>query len=223
MPTVSCPTCGKRYEVSDDQVGSSVHCSDCARAFVAEKPAAAAPSRRTDMAFNDRYDDERAPLRRQRYEPHRGGLIMAMGIVSILVGGIGLVTGILAWVWGNEDLKKIDAGVMDPEGRSNTQLGKVLGMVGTLIHSIGLVIGVCFFLGWIVFGIAMIGAISAIPTGPMPATKKSSVPVMPDKTRPSKNKTKPTKKKTSMFDQRKPGLRFALACSNGDVRLERET
>ena len=40
---------------------------------------------------------------------------------------------------GNSDLKKMDAGVMDPEGRSNTQIGKILGIVGTVLLGISLV------------------------------------------------------------------------------------
>jgi len=207
MPIVSCPTCGKRYEVADNQLGSSVHCADCARAFVAEKPAASVPPPRSDLVSDERYDDERRPRRRERYEPHRGGLVMAMGIVSILVGGIGLVTGILAWIWGNEDLKKMDAGIMDPEGRSNTQLGKVLGMVGTILHVGGLAVGLCvFFVLPVLFGIAMFGAVSSMPPPPMPATSKSSTspPIPMPPTAPKgpvgpRGTPKSTKKKTSMF------------------------
>lgn len=202
MPTVSCPTCGQRHEVADTQLGVSIQCSDCARAFVAEKPAAArSPS--ADLAFADRPAGEGKSRRRSEWvEAHRGGMIMAMGIVSILIGGIGLVTGILAWVWGNEDLKKMDAGIMDPEGRSNTQLGKVLGMVGTILHAFGLIIGllsVCLFV--LIPLVFVASAVSVMPTNmtAVPQSGKAPQKSAPSQSTPSK---KEKKKTTYLIPQR---------------------
>jgi|GEM_PF-1615248 hypothetical protein len=143
MPSVTCPTCGNKLQVTAEELGGSIHCQDCARSFRAEDTGGAPPKpARTDLVREESFERER-PSRRH-YEPHRGGMIVAFGVVGILVGGVGFVTGILAWIWGNEDLKKMDAGVMDPAGRSNTQLGKVLGMIGTILHAISLVIGLLF-------------------------------------------------------------------------------
>jgi hypothetical protein len=43
---------------------------------------------------------------------------------------------------GNTDLKEIAAGTMDPEGKSLTQIGKILGMIAVIILAICLVGGI---------------------------------------------------------------------------------
>lgn len=43
---------------------------------------------------------------------------------------------------GNGDLKEIDAGNMDPEGRQLTQIGKILGIVAVALMAVGLVVGI---------------------------------------------------------------------------------
>jgi hypothetical protein len=70
--------------------------------------------------------------------PHRGGLILALGILSFVIAGI--LTGIPAWVMGSGDLKKMDAGIMDPQGRGLTQAGRILGMVCTIFTAVILAI-----------------------------------------------------------------------------------
>tara|TARA_X000001036_G_scaffold95981_2_gene88703 strand:+ start:4480 stop:4740 length:261 start_codon:yes stop_codon:yes gene_type:complete len=74
----------------------------------------------------------------------------------ILVFGIlGLITcfplGIAAWVMGNGDLKKMDAGVMDPDGRGSTQAGKIIGMISVLLAILGIAI-------WLLVGFLFAGA-----------------------------------------------------------------
>ena len=39
----------------------------------------------------------------------------------------------MAWILGRADLKAIDAGRMDPEGRGMTMAGMVLGIIGTVL------------------------------------------------------------------------------------------
>ena len=62
---------------------------------------------------------------------HRGGVILALGIIGLMTGCF--ILGIIAWVMGRKDLPEIDAGRMDPTGRSMTQAGMILGMVGTIL------------------------------------------------------------------------------------------
>jgi len=75
-------------------------------------------------------------------KPHRGTLILVLGILSLVVCG---PLGIAAWVMGSGDLKQMDAGTMDPGGRGNTQAGKICGIIGTILMIIGLCIGILFF------------------------------------------------------------------------------
>jgi hypothetical protein len=72
-------------------------------------------------------------------KPHRGTLILILGIASLVCCGL---AGIAAWIMGNADLKEMDAGTMDPSGRGNTNAGRICGMIGTSLMVIGLVIGV---------------------------------------------------------------------------------
>jgi uncharacterized membrane protein YphA (DoxX/SURF4 family) len=79
-------------------------------------------------------------------KPHRGTLILVFGILSLVVCG---PLGIAAWVMGSGDLKEMDAGTMDPSGRSITQAGKICGIIGTILTIIGLlVLGIAFMLGF---------------------------------------------------------------------------
>ena len=75
--------------------------------------------------------------RRARMKPHRGSTILTLGIVGVLCC---FITGIIAWVMASEDLKMMDAGVMDPSGRGSTQAGKILGIISVVLAGIGLLV-----------------------------------------------------------------------------------
>ena len=72
------------------------------------------------------------PMHQNFQKPHRGVLILVLGIVSIVMG-CGFLTGIPAWVMGNNDLKEMDQGIMDPSGRGMTQGGRIIGMIVTIL------------------------------------------------------------------------------------------
>ncbi len=79
-----------------------------------------------------------APAAQMYLRPHRGGAVLALGIVGIVLCGI---CGIIAWVMGSNDLKEIRAGRMDRAGEGITQAGKICGIIGTIIG--------CLQLAWI--------------------------------------------------------------------------
>ena len=79
----------------------------------------------------------------QSVAPHRGVLILVLGILGIVCC---FICGIIAWVMGNNDLREIDAGRMDPSGRGLTQAGKICGMVGVILTIVAIVIQVIFML-----------------------------------------------------------------------------
>lgn len=70
-------------------------------------------------------------------KPHRGGLILAFGILGWTVC---LIFGILAAVMGNEDLKEMEAGRMDPSGHGMTQAGKIIGLIQCVLAGIGILL-----------------------------------------------------------------------------------
>ena len=85
-------------------------------------------------------------------EPHRGAAVLVLGLVGFLVTlgcGVGFILGIVAWVMGSVDLRKMDAGRMDPSGRGLTQAGRILGIVQMVLA----VLGVLFFAGLMAFAI----------------------------------------------------------------------
>lgn len=63
--------------------------------------------------------------------PHRGVLILILGIFGWSFSCP--ILGVIAWVMGNSDLREMDCGRMDRNGRGLTQAGRVLGMVQTLL------------------------------------------------------------------------------------------
>jgi hypothetical protein len=91
-------------------------------------------------------------------EPHRGTLILVFGILGLLMCPI---FGIAAWVMGRADMAKMDAGQMDPEGRSNTQAGVICGMIASVILVLQLGAVCCYFS----FLISMLAAVGGANHG----------------------------------------------------------
>jgi predicted ferric reductase len=73
--------------------------------------------------------------------PHRGGIILALGILGIVCC---FILGIIAWVMGNNDLKEMAAGRMDPSGEGLTQAGKICGMVSVILQIVVILIWILF-------------------------------------------------------------------------------
>lgn len=120
-------------------------------------------SRRMDEGFpEDEGDEERQrdrPSRRRRgggdyAEAHRGGLILTLGIISAALSAIGVLLaccwiggifapigiglGIPAWIMGQKDRGKMQAGIMDPSGRGATTGGWVCGIIGVILGIVAL-------------------------------------------------------------------------------------
>jgi small-conductance mechanosensitive channel len=79
-------------------------------------------------------------------QPHRGVLILVLGILGLLLCQL---LGPVAWVLGKGDLRAMDAGQMDPEGRGLTQAGYILGIVATAF----MVLSLFAFLAIFVLGV----------------------------------------------------------------------
>ena len=70
-------------------------------------------------------------------QPHRGTTILLLGILGCC--GCCALTGLPAWVMANEDLRLMETGRMDAEGRGLTQAGKVCGIIGTALTAVAMV------------------------------------------------------------------------------------
>jgi hypothetical protein len=68
---------------------------------------------------------------------------MVLGVLSLIMCA---PLGVAAWVMGNTDLKAMDSGTMDSSGRSITNAGRVLGIIGTLLLVVGGLTGLALIL-----------------------------------------------------------------------------
>lgn len=85
-------------------------------------------------------------------KPHRGTLILVLGILSLVMCGI--FTGIPAWLMGNGDLKEMEAGTMDRSGEQLTKIGKILGMISVGLTAVSCLIGIIMSVMGVGLGIA---------------------------------------------------------------------
>jgi len=94
---------------------------------------------------------------------HRGGLVLGLGIgalacsvaafvpfcccapLSLLLAGVGAVMGGIAGFLGLVDIKAIDAGTMDMEGRGMTMAGLIMGWIGCVLSVILIILLVVIF------------------------------------------------------------------------------
>jgi hypothetical protein len=101
----------------------------------------------------------RDPQFRQNLRPHRGDMIMILGILSFFIAGI--VLGPMAWIMGNNDLREMALGRMDRSGESNTNVGRICGMISTILHCVGLLCCCGYFAFVMLLGVG--GAVSSQP------------------------------------------------------------
>jgi len=76
--------------------------------------------------------------------PHRGGLVLALGILGWCL--VCPVFSVAAWVIGSSDLREMRCGRMDPGGSGTTQAGRVLGIIYSLLWLVVLVILMLVFM-----------------------------------------------------------------------------
>jgi hypothetical protein len=181
---VVCPTCSRKLRLPDDLLGQEVRCPGCKKIFATE----ARPAKRSRRDDDEDEDEDREdrdepdktdrPSRRGRslrknQLPHRGGLLLTLGIGSIVAGvlsvpaefGLGLCTlccplgvfamaaagvimviglgcGIPAVFMAQSDLRMMDEGTRDPEGRGLTRGGWICAMIGIVLNVISIVVSV---------------------------------------------------------------------------------
>ena len=84
-------------------------------------------------------------------KPHRGGAILALGIIGIVLC---FITGIVAWVMGSNDLKEMDAGTRDRTGYSLTKAGMICGIIGVVLSVLSIF--------WVIFVVGLSGFLGAV-------------------------------------------------------------
>jgi hypothetical protein len=147
----------------EEFIDQEVRCPSCQQTFTAARPESAVqrreegprrplpleedrPSRDWDDDEDDRLARRRRAYQQARYdrtrvEPHRGGTVLAMGIISLCLfcaQAIGIALGIAAAIMAHNDLAKMRDGRMDPTGESQTRTGQVCGILGVVVTALAL-------------------------------------------------------------------------------------
>ena len=90
--------------------------------------------------------------------PHRGGMVLTLGILSIVVSGcLPIVPRVLGWLamqYGKQDIEMMDRGAMDPSGRSLATAGRICGIVGLVLGCINTVLLVFWLVFFVLMGVA---------------------------------------------------------------------
>jgi hypothetical protein len=116
-----------------------------------------------DDRFTERPGDGRRWDRRFVLPPerarHRGGVLLALGILSIVFGVpslylfvpslVGLPLALVAYLIADHDLSRMWAGRMDPGGRASASAAQWCALTGFLLSALGLTLG-CIALGVVI-------------------------------------------------------------------------
>jgi hypothetical protein len=169
---ITCPHCRRQLNLPDELFGQDVQCPMCDRTFtpggeeprrpaprpVAEqddpdypddrprrRPAPRRPARRRrDYDYDDEDDDyyeDRSRFRRRAY-PHRGSLILTLGILSVVLSCsfiLGLKLAIITLFMAGTDLRSMAEGRMDRSGEGSTRAGQVCAIIGLILSALALV------------------------------------------------------------------------------------
>jgi len=145
-----CSGCGQTLRVRDEDAGRQARCPQCGA--VTSVPLGG-PSYSANADPNDiplapgeppnpyasppMFHGEVMAPRSSYTAPHRGTTILILGILSVTCC---LICGPFAWIMGSQDMKSIREGRMDPAGKTQTQVGMILGIIGTLLGGCSIIL-----------------------------------------------------------------------------------
>lgn len=123
-----CKTCGKLLRTNQENAGRPAACPGCGDRV--EVPL-------DIVEVGDRLVATIEPASHASYPvlPHRGGLVLAFGILSWMTCP---AFGIAAWALAAQDLKLMRLGEMDPSGEGLTRAGLYLGAINVALCAIAL-------------------------------------------------------------------------------------
>jgi hypothetical protein len=96
------------------------------------------------------------PPYHEAVKPHRGGAILALGIIGIVLC---FITAIIAWVMGSGDLKEMKQGKRDPSGEQLTKAGMICGIIGVCLAILGIL---WCIIAVMIIGIPALGALGSL-------------------------------------------------------------
>ena len=135
----TCSNCSTVLRVADEHLGKQARCPHCEALNIVSPESTPQPIAKSAPDFNPYRGPSNTAVRTNYQLAHRGGMILALSIVSIVCNPF-MIPGIMAWVMGRSDLKKIRSGVMDREGEGLTQAGMIIGMIMTILYGLGMLL-----------------------------------------------------------------------------------
>ena len=81
--------------------------------------------------------------------------MLVLGILSIVVCGI---LGPFAWKMGNTELAAIDAGRRSPQDRKTTEIGRIIGIVGTALLGVGVAVLFVYVIFILIFAVGAVAS-----------------------------------------------------------------
>lgn len=138
----NCPGCGRKLRVAEG-LAAGARCPTCGETF--------APTGETA----DEPPWQRAGAIRRDCLPHRGGLILGLGVAGLVgsthpaLAWAGLPLSLTALVMGRHDLRRMSEQLIDPNGRGATNVGTICATIGTVIGGIWLLVAGLFV--WLLF------------------------------------------------------------------------
>ena len=160
---ISCSNCQAILRVADEHAGKSARCPQCSTVIPipltplpdeqsaasnwqgqpAEQPGASDNPYSTPATptSNPYAAPTTKPGMGHGWEAHRGPTILVLGIVSLVCCFFAAIPAI---IMANEDLRKMDQGVMNPDGRALTTAGKIIGIVSLIMNAVVIVIQILF-------------------------------------------------------------------------------
>lgn len=161
----NCTECNKTIETPDDSAGKQCRCPDCGQVMQipdpeipigqpfgdSPKPSPYSPNPYATPGAPDTSMPAHPPMESNYRTSDRSGLVLTLGIISIVVSlmscgccllffPVGLGLGIPAWVMGKNDLKQIGQGLRSPSQKSALQAGMICGIVGFSLATLSLIL-----------------------------------------------------------------------------------
>lgn len=84
-------------------------------------------------------------------EPSQATTVLVLGILGIVICSI---LAPIAWSMGNKELAAIDSGRRPPDNRGTANAGKILGIIGTVLLAVGLIVLFLFLALGLSFGLS---------------------------------------------------------------------
>lgn len=167
MIQFNCEYCGKVLRTKDEKIGLHAQCPGCGADLVIpdskdesldepevvesveRRPCPMCGERVPVEAVTCRFCGERLKGKPRRFQaPHRGVLILVLGILSWAVC---IVFGPVAWFLGTRDIKEMDAGRMNADGRTLTQVGRCIGLAHCVLFGVLIIFFVVMSAGEAIF------------------------------------------------------------------------